>query len=384
MALFALITLGIAWLIGWAQQDTGIQPILNQIFPGAERIDPVSNGSYSAWNKKSDGKLLGYVRIGEADGYGGTMRIAVAVDTQGVVVNSVITDHKETYLFLRMVNRSGLLNSLKHKTYQDNLQSSNNINFVTGATITSRGIVNAIGSALFDVAEQDLGFTVPPLQKPKIIFGLAESMLIFLFVIGVISHNKNYRIRRVTRWISMFIGVIVFGFILNDPLTLNLINKLLLGFWPVWQVHLYWYLLIGGIVLLIIFSNRNPYCEWFCPFGAAQECFGLIGGVKVRSQLKYKQFLKWLPRGLAWLAIMLALLFRSPAVSNYEIFSSFFKLIGSNVQFLLLGLVLIAALFLNRPWCNFLCPLRPVTDIIKLFRNWIKELWSKSRPKIAG
>ena len=181
----------------------------------------------------------------------------------------------------------------------------------------------------------------------------------------------------------MIIGIIVFGFILNNPLTLNLVNKLLLGFWPVWHVHLYWYLLIGGIVLFIIISNRNPYCEWFCPFGAAQECFGLIGGAKVQTQMKYRYFLKWLQRGLAWLAILLALMFRNPAVSNYEVFSTFFKLIGSNIQFILLGLIIVAALFLKRPWCSFLCPLRPVIDIIKLFRNWIKELWRKSRPKIA-
>jgi polyferredoxin len=50
----------------------------------------------------------------------------------------------------------------------------------------------------------------------------------------------------------------------------------------------------------------------------------------------------------------------------------------------LLGVVLIAALFIRRPWCSYLCPLRPVTDFIRLVRNWIRDIWIGLRPKIAS
>ena len=55
-------------------------------------------------------------------------------------------------------------------------------------------------------------------------------------------------------------------------------------------------------------------------------------------------------------------------------------LIGSNFLFVLLGIVLVASLFIRRPWCSYLCPLRPVTDLIRLVRNWILELWEKTLP----
>ncbi|HDD62487.1 MAG: hypothetical protein DRI65_05905 [Chloroflexota bacterium] len=50
-----------------------------------------------------------------------------------------------------------------------------------------------------------------------------------------------------------------------------------------WQTNLYWYILVLGIIFVFSLDNKNPYCEWFCPFGAAQECMGSIGWAKVRS-----------------------------------------------------------------------------------------------------
>jgi polyferredoxin len=182
----------------------------------------------------------------------------------------------------------------------------------------------------------------------------------------------------------MLVGMSVLGFVYNRPLTLVFINKILLGFWPEWQLNLYWYILLAGIVLIIAAGKQSPYCEWFCPFGSAQECLGFIGGAKKRIPERYHVLLRWFQRALALSAIVLALLFRNPSVSSYEVFGAFFHLIGSSFNFALLGVVLIVALFLKRPWCSYLCPLRPVTDFIQLIRNWIQELWIKYLPKTSS
>jgi polyferredoxin len=177
----------------------------------------------------------------------------------------------------------------------------------------------------------------------------------------------------------MIVGMVVLGFMYNNPLTLSSINKFLMGFFPQWQTNLYWYILILGIILVFSVDNKNPYCEWFCPFGAAQECMGVIGGAKVRSPGKYRTFLKWLQRGLAWGAILIALLYRNPGITSFEIFGTLFDLVGSNFQFGLLGIVLIASLFIRRPWCTYLCPLHPVDEFIRMTRKWILGLWPKRR-----
>ena len=182
----------------------------------------------------------------------------------------------------------------------------------------------------------------------------------------------------------MIIGIGFLGFYLNKPFTLVLINKILLGFWPQWQLELYWYILLGGIVLITLIDNRNPYCEWFCPFGATQECIGIIGGAKVRVPDRIHNGLRWLQRFIALTAIVLAMIYRNPSLSSYEVFGAFFRLIGTNLLFVLLAVVLVAALFIRRPWCSYLCPLRPVTDFIRLIRNWTRDIRLKVFPKTAA
>ena len=54
-----------------------------------------------------------------------------------------------------------------------------------------------------------------------------------------------------------------------------------------------------------------------------------------------------------------------------------FGLVGTSIQLIVLGLVLIAAMFIRRPWCNYLCPIRPFLEIISIFRGWVKGLWQK-------
>ena len=194
-------------------------------------------------------------------------------------------------------------------------------------------------------------------------------VLLALFLFGLIARQKRFKPKKAARWISMLAGIGFLGFLLNKPFTLALINKILLGYWPKWQLELYWYILLGGIVFITLINNRNPYCDWFCPFGATQECLGIIGGAKNWISIRIQLYLRWLQRLIALSAILMALILRNPSVSSYEVFGAFFRLIGTNFLFILLAVVLIVSLFIRRPWCSYLCPLRPVTDFIKLLRN---------------
>ena len=87
---------------------------------------------------------------------------------------------------------------------------------------------------------------------------------------------------------------------------------------------------------------------------------------------------------MTWAAIVIALLLRNPGLTSYEIFGTLFSLTGSMMQFILLGIVLIAALFIRRPWCAYLCPLGPVTDLYRSFRRWGLELWGNQKRKHAA
>jgi len=380
LAIIALTTILAAYIFGLARVENDVLPDFQQLVPSAQRFEPISESVYAAY---SGVQLIAYITIGEASGYGGTLEVAVVVDQQGKVINLAILNERETVEYIRRVERAGLPGSLVGKSCQDPFRLGQDVDAISGATYTVYAIAQAVSTGCRQLATAGLGLDAAEEAKLHIKFGVPEISLILLFAAGFFAHRQKFKYTRQVRWISMIAGLLILGFWFNRPLTIVHINQLLLGLWPSWYENLYWYLLLGGIFLVATADNKNPYCEWFCPFGAAQECIGFVGGAKVHSPGKFKSYLKWLHRGLAWLAIVLALIFRNPALSTYEVFSALFDREGSAAIFVVLGIVLLASLVIKRPWCTYLCPLQPVYEIIKLIRRWIVELWKNNVRKTA-
>lgn len=375
LAVTALIILVCAWFAGTFRAQTDLHLFLNHALPEADHFTPVSGGNYAAWKDSNEEELIGYVAVGSGHGYGGDLHLAVALALDGSVTGLAVVDHKETAAFFGRVIRRGVLDDLKGKNFNDPFILDQDVDSIAGATYSTRALVDAARLATRRIASKNLGYTVPPEPSPKIQFGIPEAVLVGLFLFGIIGRLRRFKFKKTARWISMLTGLFILGFVFNKPLTLVLVNKMLLGFWPQWQPHLYSYILLAGILFVTTIDNKNPYCEWFCPFGSAQECLAVIGGGKKRPPKNVHSALRWFQRALALGAITIALLYRNPSISSYEVFGAFFHLIGTNFHFVLLGVVLVAALFIRRPWCSYLCPLRPVTDFIRLVRNWIRDIW---------
>jgi len=375
LALAALLSMVAAWQVGASRAEEDVYPYLLQAMPDAERLELRTNDVFAAHG--SGDEILGYVAVGSANGYGGPMKIAVATDPEGLIRGLAIIDQKETPSFLRRVLRTDLISRLLGKSYRNSFELDLEIDGVSGATFTSRALAAGARQGSRRIASGPLNRELPEETRPRIRFGVPEATLVLLYLTGLISYRKKIRFKKLLRWASMLAGLLVLGFLYNSPLTLANINSLLIGYWPQWQTHLYWYLLLGGIFLVFFLGIKNPYCEWFCPFGAAQECFAAIGSAKPRTPTRYRQVLLWAQRGLALFAVMVALLYRNPGLPSYEVFGTLFSLTGSNIQFVLLAIVLVAALFIRRPWCNFLCPLRPVADLLEAVRNWMSDIWLK-------
>jgi len=126
----------------------------------------------------------------------------------------------------------------------------------------------------------------------------------------------------------------------------------------------------------------NVYCYDFCPFGALQEIAATIGGAKPKK-LRWSKVLLWAQRLLTVAAISLALIYRNPGLSSYEIFGTAFALEGSNFQFALLAIILLSSLFLYRPWCRHLCPLHKnaTEGLFDNTRRIARTAWQKLTKK---
>jgi len=376
-ALAALILIAVVWIVSAMRTQADLMPVVGQTVPEADHIDKQDSDLYTAWADAGESEFIARIAIGSADGYGGPLRAAVAVNQSGRVVGVAIADDKETSAWMERVLGSDLLSSLTGKRYDDEFILGSDVDGVTGATYTARALASATAAGSRKAAAA-FGLPIKEPDPPRIVFGVPEIVLILLFAIGFFGHQSRFPYTKQARWVSMITGLIVLGFVYNSPITLAYITKLVLGYWPQWQTNLYWYFLIGGILFVFTVDNKNPYCQWCCPFGAAQDCMGAIGGAKGRTPARFRRLLIWLQRLLTLAAILLGVWFRNPGVASYELFGTLFELLGSSIQFVALGLVLIAALFIKRPWCNYLCPIRPVTDLIRLIRQTVKERWQKA------
>jgi len=371
LAVFAMVLLAGTWVAGTFRAKAELLPVLQKALPEADHFTPASGGNYAAWKDPGGKELIGYVAVGAGQGYGGDLRLAVAVALDGSVKGLAVVEHKETVAFFRRVLRRGVLEALKGKSFSDPFLLGRDVDVVSGATFSTRALMEAAREASRRIASRNLGYPVPPQPSPEVRFGTPEIVLVGLFLFGIAGRMRRFKYRRTARWVSMLTGLLVLGFVFNKPLTLVLINKVLLGYWPRWQLNLYAYILLAGIFLLTAAANRNPYCEWFCPFGATQECLAVIGGGRKRLSQKAHRAMRWFQRALALGAVAAALFTRNPGISSYEVFGAFFRLIGTDFHFVLLGLVLVAALFIRRPWCSY----------IRLVRGWIRDILAGLRPQ---
>ena len=382
LAVAALSLIGIALILGSLFAETDLLAGIQEAVPESAFLERQANGVYSIWSDSAKAELLGYVAIGRANGYGGPLDLAVVVDLEGAITRLHVLNHKETQSWFDRVAESNLQGSLIGKTYNEPFKIGEDVDSITGATDTSRALAEAAlaGSRL---AAELLGFAIAEPEPLSVQFGVPEIAVLALFAVGFFGHRPGFKFKTQVRWGSMLTGLILLGFVYNMPITLAYFSRAILGYWPDWQTNLYWYFLLGGILFVVTADNKNPYCSWFCPFGAAQECLGLIGGAKTYPMRRYRTLLNWVQRGLALSAILLGIFFRSPGLSSYEIFGTLFSLFGSSLSIAVLALVLIASLFVKRPWCNYLCPIDPVVEFIRVMRQWIGELWQKISPRRA-
>lgn len=370
-----------AWIFGYFTSGTDVAPLVPDMLPGTAEVR-TDGPIFVALDET--GAVLGYAALGSAPGYGGPIDMLVAIDPSGAIVGTQVVTERESPGFFRLVKSSEMIEGYNGRSVTDSLQLGQDLDAVTGATVSAEGVAAAVRAATRQIANEALNVSLPAEQKP-IEFGWPEAILLLLFASGYLTHkwhNRKWKMR--TRWGTLIGGMIFLGFVYTVPLTITMIISLLSGYWPDWHNNLYWYLLIGGILFVTTVDAKNPYCSWFCPFGAFQECVAAISKAKPYRPRDLSEAFKWVQRGLSLAAIVLGLALRRPGVASYEPFATLFDLRGTAVQWIFLVLIILASLITYRPFCNFLCPLDPVVDFIAAARRWLKEGWTRWRKQPAN
>lgn len=309
----------------------------------------------------------GYIYIGDAMGYNGLIKMLVLSDTSRVIRSVKVIDQAETHSYFQRIIKKEFLKSFIGK----DINSINNIDGISSATISSNGIKNAIISAYH------LGDNLDPNEKEKLKFGTLEFIILLLFVLAFANAKiRRNKYKKRIWWTSLLLSVIFLGFIYNQSITTARINSLLLGTWPSIYTGLFVYILLFGTLLSILFTGKNHYCHSICPFGASQEIIGKLGNAKP-VKFKFSKHLKKMQWLISFLVITVGLYMHDPSLTEYEVYGGLFNLTASKLGFVLVILIIISSLFIKRPWCRFLCPLDGVFKYLRVIRKEAIRIFKK-------
>ena len=123
------------------------------VLPAAEEFESQEDGAY--YTGTAGGQLVGYVFETESSGYGGTVSVMTGISGEGAITGVVILSHEETpglganaekAEFLDQYLQSapeGGLSVIKYQT-----PGEGQIEAITGATITSTAVTNAVNQAI--------------------------------------------------------------------------------------------------------------------------------------------------------------------------------------------------------------------------------------------
>jgi NosR/NirI family nitrous oxide reductase transcriptional regulator len=218
----------------------------------------------------------------------------------------------------------------------------------------------------------------------------------FLAAAGILYACRDWLVRRSSRkdkrWVSypkyalwgISIGFAGFHLMAQPSVTqvLTWFHEILFKWeWSLFLSDPFIFLFWWFIIISVFFWGRGMFCGWLCPYGALTEIVHKVGGAlglkrfqgKLPQRLHDK--LKWVKYGVfaGLLAVSFYSMETAEKLAEIEPFKTTFLVGVWNRSWPFVtfwGLLLAAALFIERPFCKYLCPLGASLAIPSTFRWW--------------
>lgn len=124
-------------------------------------------------------------------------------------------------------------------------------------------------------------------------------------------------------------------------------------------------LILMYVVILLTLLFGGVFCGWVCPLGSLQEWLGNIGRKIFKNRYNsfipanIDKYLRYLRYGvLAWVIYATAVTGKI-IFEEYDPYYALFNFWSSEITIsalIILGITIIASLFVERPWCKYACP----------------------------
>ncbi len=147
----------------WEEQIKAVREVLKPI--GATKFKPIDNLTKKAKKKnqildrifegKKSDHLVGYCIQVLPRGYGGPIKIAVGLNLEGKIIGIKIVQHRETPGLGTAIEERSFQKKFIGKGEEDQFEVGKDIDAISGATISSRGVASGLKAAV-EVFEQYL------------------------------------------------------------------------------------------------------------------------------------------------------------------------------------------------------------------------------------
>jgi len=378
---FAWASLVAAFVIGQIAAKPDYEGMLKQALPDEVLVRSEANTSLPVVYQLESSEDV--VIMAEGDGYGGPLVVGVRARRTadgGRLAEVLLLSNKETPAFMDRLHRGHFFRQFGGKDVSDNFIVDDDIDAVSGATVSARGFTSAVRDAVHLGAVNHLDLK-PAWQQPGWFFGINEAVLVLLFLLAFTAGYRKDKLAKIAKY-TVMIGALVFvGFYANISLSLANIAGIFMGYIPKLSEHPMWWIMILGVLGSIAFLGRNIYCQQLCPFMVVQDLAQKISGVKLRIDSRFQKRARTLIFSLSWVALMLIFLSAHPALGSYEPFAMMFSLEGLGIQWYILPASLLGAFFVPRFWCRLFCPVGLYLNEMVRLRRRVKAWFVKSSAK---
>jgi hypothetical protein len=340
---------------------------LMAVFPDAASIEKSKEPFFHFKALDAKGILIGAIIVTDTilpavRGYLGEIGVAVGITEEGRITQAVAVRHKETPYYMDMIVDYGLIDEM---TRLDLSMPFPEIDTISGATISSHAIIRDIREASSLAARSLFGIEVPPPVIPVKNLWTDWKTITIALLLGMSLLAGFARKRKIFREVVMVLNLVGIGFILNTPLTLSALSRVLTLNLPGPENTLL--ILIFLYILISLPLQGRAYCRLVCPFGALQQLAARLSPWQLNFTPEIVEHLPNIRRLVLALLLFLATWIGWEGFTEVEPFFSLFSLRLTSIMWVMVTFIMMMSIFVRRFWCNTMCPTGTLLSILSRF-----------------
>ncbi len=318
----------------------------------------------------SNGEMVFFVLLtspycDDIRGFGGNVPFAIIIDPNENIKKIHLLEHYETPAWIRDLENVNFFDTWTEMNISEALNKE--VDAVSGATMTSEAVIRSMSRRLAEYKK------VEEIIKKKNITNIVG--MIFSFIIILLATMSFLFPGKTSKYrIFLLLGsLIILGFWQVQMLSVaQFENWIINGINIMSNIVLFFILLMS--ILIPLLTNKAFYCQYVCPYGAAQELAGRIKFIRIKLNNKTIKILSLVKFVLLFIVAVVSITNIKISLEDFEPFSAFQYNFASVIVLVIAITMLILSLFYNKPWCRFFCPTGAFLSMLRSKTKPIKKL----------